>query len=83
MKKEMYDYLMKGQYVDPKEFEIFKGLNLFGELLIQNDPGLEYKAKDVLDAISEYRNTNQDEVALRNLFKNKEIKKIFINHLLV
>lgn len=67
---EMMDNLIEEKYLNVDEFEIYKGLNLFGELLIQNDPGLEFDSEEVLSAIKDYRD---NKITKEQLMSNKEV----------
>lgn len=69
---DMFEHLMDKYYVNPEEFEIFRGLNLFGELLIQNDPGLEYDVSSAVEALEKYRHNGN----IEELLKNKEIRNL-------
>lgn len=66
----LYNSLKESKYVNSNEFEMFKGLNLYGELLIQNDPGLEYEASDALELFKQYRD---HKISYEELMTNKEI----------
>lgn len=66
----LFNSLMKKKYVNPDEYEMYKGLNLFGEMLIQNDPGLEYDVNDAYEAIQKFR---KGDIKFEELMSNKEI----------
>ena len=70
---DMFKHTMDKKYVDPDEFKIYQGLNLFGELLIQNDPGLEYDTSVVNELFDKY---NKGEIDYNELIKNSDIKNL-------
>lgn len=69
----MFNHALDKQYVNPDEFKIFQGLNLFGELLIQNDPGLEYDTEVVNELFEKY---NKGEIKYKDLLRNSDIKNL-------
>lgn len=76
IENSMFENLMKNQYVNADEFEIYRGLNLFAELLIQNDPGLEYDAEDVLSVVKSFKESKMTDEDIKKFLSNKEIIKI-------
>lgn len=74
IEKELQSKLLDKTYVKQDEFELYKGLNLFGEMLIQNDPGLEYDINDAYELLEKYK---KGDIGYKELMSNKEINNLF------
>lgn len=69
---KLYDLVKKNKKLSPLDFEAYKGLHLFGELMIQNDPNAEYEIDTIKDLISKYKSK---ELSIEELVGNYEFKK--------
>lgn len=72
IENQLLDEVKKVKNIDYADFEIFKGLHLFGELMIQNEPNSEYDFSKVQELISKYKN---NEMNFEELNKNYEFRK--------
>lgn len=49
----LFDQMSKTKGMNYVDFEFYKGMNLFGEMLISNEPFMEYDYKDLIKEINE------------------------------
>lgn len=72
IEKNLFEEVKKIKNIDYLDFEMFKGIHLFGELMIQNEPNSEYDYSKIKDLLTSYRN---NEIDFNELSNNYEFRK--------